>query len=363
MDLKDRNVLLFSRTMGQGGAEMVVLQICKALKPFVNKIVVCSSGGVNTAALDSMGVRHYYIADIENKSIFSIFQNLKKLVHVIKHENISIIHTHHRMAALYAQLLRICKPRLIIINTVHNVFTDKKVMTKISYLGTHIVACGKNVQLNLTNFFRVNPESVTIIHNAVEPFREENVDTDFLDELRRSGYKLVGNVGRLSPQKGMAYFIKALPKVLAREKKVKFVIIGDGEEREQLVALSKDLNVSNNVIFLGYRKNVRSIERHLDFIVLSSLWEGLPLTPIEAFSVKKTVIGTDIGGTNEIIEDQKNGLLVEPRNSKDLADKIVYLCKNPNFMSILERNALRTYENNFNFSTFKDSIVNYYRSI
>ena len=66
----------------------------------------------------------------------------------------------------------------------------------------------------------------------------------------------------------------------------------------------------------------------LDFVVLSSLWEGLPLTPIEAYSVGKTVIGTAVDGTPEIIRDGVDGYLVEPRNPMQLAEKMNELIEN-----------------------------------
>jgi len=105
MKLREQNVLFFSRTMGQGGAERVVLQLCKVLRPFVNKIVVCSSGGVFVKELNDMNITHYEIIDIERKSPCIFLKNWVRLRRIIKKENITVIHAHHRMAALYTRIL------------------------------------------------------------------------------------------------------------------------------------------------------------------------------------------------------------------------------------------------------------------
>ena len=67
MRLQDQNVLFFTRTMALGGTENVVLQLCEVFRPLVNRIVVCSSGGINEEKLKAMGIAHYTVPDIEQK--------------------------------------------------------------------------------------------------------------------------------------------------------------------------------------------------------------------------------------------------------------------------------------------------------
>lgn len=121
MNLKEQNILFFTRTMKLGGTENVVLQLCEIFKPLVNSIVVCSCGGVNVDKLNEMDIKHYLIPDIENKSISTLLTVCNTVKTIVKKERISIIHTHHRMAAFYVSLLglyRKCK----FINTSHNTF-------------------------------------------------------------------------------------------------------------------------------------------------------------------------------------------------------------------------------------------------
>jgi len=84
MKLKEQNVLFLTRTMKLGGTENVILQLCEILKPLVNKVIVCSCGGVNVEKLTNMGIKHYSIPDIEKKSIYTIVSVCSTIKKVVK---------------------------------------------------------------------------------------------------------------------------------------------------------------------------------------------------------------------------------------------------------------------------------------
>ena len=94
--------------------------------------------------------------------------------------------------------------------------------------------------------------------------------------------------------------------------------------------------------------------------MLSSLWEGLPLTPIEAFSVGKTVIGTSVDGTPEIIEDKENGLLVNAKDVRQLSDAMNILIEDENLRKELEVNAKKCYMEEFSFDKLAKEYRDYY---
>lgn len=84
--LQNQNVLLFTRTMGLGGTENVVLQLCEILKPVVKKVVVCSCGGINEKKLEIMGIQHYTIPDIEQKDLKTITLVLRQVKRIINYK-------------------------------------------------------------------------------------------------------------------------------------------------------------------------------------------------------------------------------------------------------------------------------------
>lgn len=361
MELKNQNVLLFTRTMALGGTENVVLQLCEILKPEVNKIIVCSCGGINEEKLKKMNIKHIKINDIENKKPTKIIENIRILKKIIKDEKITIIHSHHRMAAMYANL--VSNKKIIKLANGHNTFYDKKLLTKLAYHNTQVIAVGNQVKKNLVEHFRLNNKQVSVIHNAIKPFSEKIIIDKNIKKNKDKGNIVIGNIGRLSEQKGMEYFIEAASIVSKQYSNVKFYIVGSGEDEAKLRKLSKDLLPPNTIEFMGYRSDIQNLISQMDFIVLSSLWEGLPLTPIEAFSVGKTVVATSVDGTIEIVNDKENGFLVEPRNIEQLANAIIKLINNTKQREKFEKKAYETYINKFSFEKLKKKYRDFYKNI
>lgn len=358
MKLQDQNILFFTRTMELGGTENVILQLCEIFKPLVNKIVVCSCGGVNEANLKDMGIKHYTIPDIEKKSP-SVFRKVRKtLKEIFRTENITVVHTHHRMAAFYTQLLGI-KKKVTMINTSHSTFYDKRMLTHIAFNGFHMIACGKGVKNSLVEGLGFNPNRITVICNGVKKDDGERTPILEIEKARKQGKHIFAVIGRLSEEKGVVCLMKAIP--LLKTDKVCCVVAGTGPDEKKIKNLTVELGIANKVVFLGFRRDVANILSQVDFVVQPSFQEGLPLVPIEAFSEGKTVIGTEIAGTSEIVINNENGLLVPAGNEKELAKAIDYMCSVDR--TRLERNAAVTYENKYAFDVFTTKYIEYYKTL
>ena len=361
--MKTKKIMYFTRNMGLGGTENVILQLCEIMKCEVDNIIVCSSGGVNVDKLSDIGIKHFYIPDIEKKDLKTIILVFKKLIKIIKEEKIDIIHTHHRMAAFYISILSRFK-KFIFINTQHNIFNDRKVLTKIALGKANNIAVGKGVEENLTNFYKISNSKVKIIYNGIKNFNNKDFNTiDIIKKYKNEGYFTIGNIGRISKQKDMETFVKSIPLILKENKKVQFFIVGTGEDEMKIKKLIDLLDIREKVCLLGYRNDIQNVMSNLDLIVLSSLWEGLPLTPIEAFSVSKTIIATNIEGTKEVVEDNINGILIKPKDEFMLAQKALNLIKNNVQRNKLELNAYNTYINKFSYEELKRNYKEYYNSI
>lgn len=361
MNLKNQNVLFLVRTMDLGGTENVVLQLCEIFYGKVNKIIVCSAGGVHESELKKMGVKHYKIPDLASKQPIDMIKCCLKIKAVIKNEKITVVHSHHRMAAFYAEI--VAPKNIIKIANAHNTFKDKKKMTRFSYRNTNLIAVGEMVKKNLTDFYGISTNQVNVIHNAVKEFNGNVESIEVLHNKHVNGNTLIGNIGRLSEQKGMEYFIEAAAITIKKHPKTCFVIVGEGKLKEQLQKKTEQLGLQENIIFLGYRSDIQNVMSQLDFVVLSSLWEGLPLTPIEAFSVGKTVIGTSVDGTPEIIQDGVDGYLVDARNSEQLAERMCYLIENPRIKEKLELQATKKYKNEFSFAKLQLNYLEFYKKL
>ena len=141
------------------------------------------------------------------------------------------------------------------------------------------------------------------------------------------------------------------------------MIIGDGDDKEKLKEVALTIGVYKYIRFLGYREDIINIISQLDIVVLTSLTEGLPLTPIEAFSQGTPMVATRVGGTVEIVHDGENGYLVKPKSVLEIAERINKLIEDNATYIRFSENAKKTYEKEYSFEVFKNRIISYYEKI
>lgn len=360
MEQKHTNLLYISRTMGQGGAEKVVYDICELMKDSFNKIIVCSSGGDKVSDLERLGIRHITIPDIDEKRPLSVLKIMVLLARTIRKEKIAVVHTHHRMAAFYAKLL-LYTHKLTHIYTAHNVFEGKRLLTRFSLRGAEIIAVGDEVKKNLINYFGVSSAHITVINNSVRQHPVSGTAIELMEE-EKTEFK-IGFVGRLAKVKGHKYFIEALRRLKEEHCDFKAYIVGEGEERNPIEKQIRDLDLENEVLLLGYRTDVQELMKYFDVLVLCSLQEGFPLTPIEAFSMGVPVIATDAGGTRDVVYDSVNGYLIKKESVDELAERLLYLYKNKSQLEHLSTNALASYLEQFSYDIYRSKYRSFYHQI
>src|SRR5207249_4886191 len=125
---------------------------------------------------------------------------------------------------------------------------------------------------------------------------------------------IVGVVGRLEDQKGHRYLLDAWPAVTRNFPDARLLLVGDGSRREALEAQVKALGIAPSVIFTGFRADVARMLDAIDVLALPSLYEGMPLTAIEAAAMARPVVATAVDGTPEVVEHGVTGFLVPPAN-------------------------------------------------
>lgn len=353
------NILHISRTMGQGGAEKVVYQICTEKSD--NNMFVASTGGILGDELQKQGITQIIIPDIDKKSLLSILKTFLILKRSLRKYKIDVIHSHHRMAAFYSRIICLFNKNIKRVYTAHNVFYDKKNLLRFSLYGSKIIAVGNGVKENLITYYKIKSNLIEVIYNSVEKPQNEKVAKDEIFNEKDKFF--IGTIGRLSEQKGIDIFLKAMHEVLKNNKNVYGLIIGDGELKSEMLSLTELLKIKDNIYFLGYRKDVLELIKKLDFVVLASRWEGFPLTPIETFMMGKTIIASNIAGNNEIIKDNINGLLFEKDNYIELSKKINYLLDNNEIKKRLENSAKIEYLEKYNYDVFIEKYNNLYKKL
>lgn len=186
---------------------------------------------------------------------------------------------------------------------------------------------------------------VWVIHNGImiDERGKSNLEKSNLELIKSdSNSKVVGTVGRLEPEKGHEYFLKAASQVLNDHPNTEFWIIGAGSREEELKKLAANLHIETHCKFLGFRADATDLVQEVDVYVLSSLTEALPLALLEAMAKGKPVVATQVGGVPEIVDHEVNGWLVGAGDAEELAKGIGYLIQNPEQAQTLARKGQET---------------------
>ena len=351
---RKNNILHISRTMDIGGAERIVYQLSSDLKDEFDSVHVASTGGLWESELSAKGIQHHKILDIDSKNPLTVLKLLTSIRQIIKKNEITIVHTHHRMAAFYIRLLKLVHPKLVHVYTAHNVFKDKLPLYGFALKNAKSVAVGEAVNKNLKEDVGITDSRV--IYNGVV-LKETD---DHVDEIISYGGIKLGCIARLSEQKGLTYLLDAMS--LLTVKDIRLFIVGDGELRNELENKVKELHLQNSVTFLGYRKDIVECINSFDFCILPSVFEGFGLVAIEAFMNSKTLVATDIPGLNEVVTN-KNGILVPAKDPAALASAIDKLAMDATLRQELASQAKKDYENKFSYPLFLENYRELYREL
>lgn len=273
---------------------------------------------------------------------------LLTLVRLIRREKIDLLHLTGYGSTLYGRLAgAICgRPTIVHEHWVDPEFGGLQgaVERLMNVFTTRAIAISAYSRDFLVHKKGISPDRIVMIPNGVPLGRFRGVDQQTGRLWRRTlnipnETKVIGIIGMLHVNKGHAYFIKAAAQVAACHPETRFVIVGDGEQRENLETLVAQLGLRKFVLFLGQQEDIPGILKMLDIFVIASISETAPLSLLEAMSAGKAIITTDCGGPAEVIEDNRTGLIAPVRDPDALAWKIERLIDQPELAAFLGRNA------------------------
>ena len=184
------------------------------------------------------------------------------------------------------------------------------------------------------------------------------------DEVIKEKYDIQGNVilyvGRLSEKKGVHYLIDAMSLILNEFPDSKLLIVGNGEFEAELQKRVQNFGLQNNIVFVGGLPNEQLPVYYasVDIFVSPSLEEGLGLTFVEAAMSGCLLIGTDVGGIRDIIEDCQTGFLVPEKDSIAIAEKIIYAWNNPDEIKTIVTQARENCISKFDWHVISQQYTN-----
>ncbi|MBP9853825.1 MAG: glycosyltransferase family 4 protein [Candidatus Omnitrophica bacterium] len=198
-----------------------------------------------------------------------------------------------------------------------------------------IITCSKAAKVHLEKIGKMDKNKIECVYDGIAE-NDQEYSKHEIEKLKQEfkisdDYKVVGQLSEIIPRKGCEYFIDMAGKVKQSFPKVKFFIVGKNhrdEYEQKLREQIKHLKLENDVILTGFRKDAYAFLKMFDISVLASLAEGLGRVIVETQYMAKPIVATAVSGNVEAIEDGKNGLLVPPQNSDELATKVLDLLNN-----------------------------------
>ncbi len=226
-----------------------------------------------------------------------------------------------------------------------------------------VVADASVIKRQLVQENGINPAKIEVIGSAVN-LQKFKPPHDRMKFRREMGFGadalLIGNIGMIRPDKGQLVLVEAAHRVLSERPDARFVIVGQGTGQ-----LRRGINVRNAIdragladkIFMtGYRWDTPDVYAACDMIVIASLrTEASPIVLREAFASGRPVIATNVGDIPEIVEHRQNGLLIEPGDSKSLADAILEFISEPNLAAHCAQNGLHYANEHFSFDRMMEA--------
>ena len=220
-----------------------------------------------------------------------------------------------------------------------------------------VIAVSKATAEEAIGYYRLPKKSVVAIHNGLNLKEFSN----FYESGEGNGHMIL-SVGRLSQTKGFMYLINAMPTVLSKYPDAKLVLVGGGLQRPSLQDKARKLGIENSVIFLS-RVSVERLSllySKATVYVQPSIYEPFGLTILEAMSMKKPIIATRVGGIPELITNGVEGILVEPKNSIQLAMGITKLLSDSICRKRLASNARKKVEAFFTWDVIAKKTLELY---
>ncbi|GAB6099417.1 hypothetical protein JCM16358_12960 [Halanaerocella petrolearia] len=205
----------------------------------------------------------------------------------------------------------------------------------------------------------LSEEKIKLIYKGVK--KDEFIDSEIESDIRKEfGIKddelIIGNIGKLCRQKAQQYLIEALPQVLAEHEKLKLLFVGNGPKKELFKDKVKELELEDKVIFTGFREDIPSILKQLDFMVHTAIYEGgAPWVILEAMMSGLPIVTTGAITISEFVIDDINGYLAENKNPDDIADKILKMIKHPD-RDKLGQKSVEIAKKKFSFEKMIDEI-------
>jgi len=324
------NVMHLLTSFHVGGAESVALNLARATDRARFRTMACSLSGDGPMRplFEEQGIETRCITAPANPFTRHVAL-AKRLARQLRADDVRVLHCHADLPAIYGPVAARMTGVRAVVFTQHSYLARSArdlglfLQRTVSPLISHYVAISRGVLDNATQAGLMKQDRATVIYNGVDLNRFKSD----LATRENGGPVEIVCVARLSPEKRHADLLDAMRMLVDRKLPVRLTLIGDGALRSDLEARTRSLGIAGHVRFLGTRADVADLLPGFDIFVLSSDFEGLPLSILEAMACRLPVVATDVGSVCEAVEDGRTGLLAPALAPEKLADALERLAR------------------------------------
>lgn len=362
-----KKVMHITYDMRIGGTEMVIKNLIDgADKQQFEMSVLCIESPLGPFAKDLIqdGITFH---ELNRQPGFdkSLIKNIRK---IIKKNNIDIIHCHQYTPWVYGVIAAMFTRTKVIFTEHGRFYPDsstwkRKLINPILNVFTNqVTAISEATKQALVEFENIPEKDINVIYNGIA---ELTFDAKKVESLRESlniptHHAILGTVARFDPIKNHIMMLNAFAKVLIQQPNCTLVIVGDGEERQNIENCIKELKIKENVILVGYEPKPAEHIALMDIFLLSSLSEGTSMTLLEAMSIGKPCIVTNAGGNPEIIIHGKNGLVTKNDDASDFSKAILTMLSSAEVMTTYGQQGQNIFNDNFSEAAMNKKFTGVY---
>ena len=356
-----------------GGGESHVLDLVKNLdKEFYHPVVLSFTDGPMVSQLKDWGIK-VYVIPTETPFDFKVWNQVKRLM---ISEGISLVHAHGTRANtnVFWPAKQLNIP---VIYTVHGWSFNhglgpvkenirrfsEKLMVKRSAITINVSNANLKDGLRLLGNYEH-----TLVNYGID-LTNFKFDGNYADLRKEFGFNdehvVVGGIMRMTTQKDPVSLIKSFAKASQSDDQLRLLLVGDGELKNEVETEIENQNIADKVKLQPFRKDIPAVLNAIDIYFLPSLWEGLPIGMLEAMSMKKAILASDVDGSKEAIINGRNGILCKSKDIDAFAQGLLKYSTDPELRRAYGEEAYKTILEHFevkkmtsNVQTVYDKILN-----
>jgi glycosyltransferase involved in cell wall biosynthesis len=390
-------ILRIANRFNLGGPTFNVAYLTKYLPDDYETLLIGGDKEENEASsshiLSDLGITPVIVPEMQREISLGVdlaaYRAIEKIIDDFKPD---IVHTHASKPGAIGRLAAYNRKVPVIVHTFHGHYFH-------SYFGTLKTNMFKQIERSLAKrtskiiaISDIQKHELSIEHKIAPPEKFEVIPLGFdLDRfrtdtgLKRTAFRkefniqddevAIGIIGRLVDVKDHRYFLRLVRNVLDKtSKKVRFLIVGDGEMRQELEAYCTELNIQFNAFpnyqpvnalltFCSWRTDIDCINAGLDVVVLTSKNEGTPVSLIEAQASGTPVISTNVGGVENVVEHGKTGFLADFTAEAKMTEHLLTLIEDENLRTMMSKNGWEHVGERFHYTQLTNNMDRLYRSL